>query len=228
MAASDWRYLGGKTRRYQNVATGETISRRQYDQRFGRLAESGLTLEKFARKNLMRDPALAMARPARGRKSAIPKKVKESKPKKPKLSDARKKELLRQRAKLKRKLKSEKGGLFKSKFDTRTNFYFDFDGTPEGARDALKTLWRAGKILDYWRIIVRREGENNNSSTTYMLNPYSPNGGDYFPKLNPHADEDADALFYSYWRDEVEEGIFLRYGSSGEVISTSIHMMNMP
>ena len=35
----------GSSRRYRDTETGETISRRQYDQKHGRLAGTGLTLE---------------------------------------------------------------------------------------------------------------------------------------------------------------------------------------
>lgn len=36
-----WVPLGGKSRRYRNEQTGETISRRQYDERYGRLKRQG-------------------------------------------------------------------------------------------------------------------------------------------------------------------------------------------
>lgn len=70
MAASKvkpgWEYLGGKTRRYRNIATGQEISRRQYDQMF-----SPLSYEKKAAHNKKINPEKAILRPARGRKSYV-------------------------------------------------------------------------------------------------------------------------------------------------------------
>lgn len=41
----DWRRLPGKSRNYQNVRTGEVLSRRQYDNRYGRIARTGFKSE---------------------------------------------------------------------------------------------------------------------------------------------------------------------------------------
>lgn len=67
MAISDYKPLGGKTRRYQNIKTGETISRWAYDKLRGidRRAEAA----KAKQENL----AKALARPARGRAKATTK-----------------------------------------------------------------------------------------------------------------------------------------------------------
>lgn len=46
--APGWRKLPGPSRRYENTVTGETISRREYDRRFGRFAGSTLTPESLA------------------------------------------------------------------------------------------------------------------------------------------------------------------------------------
>jgi hypothetical protein len=60
--------IPGKQRRYRDTDTGTIISRREYDQRHGRLAGTGLTLEKAAKKTREQNPILAEIRPARGRK----------------------------------------------------------------------------------------------------------------------------------------------------------------
>jgi len=57
--------LGGKSRRYLNTETGETISRRQYFKLM-----SGLSFEEKAKRNREKDLAVALARPARGRTKA--------------------------------------------------------------------------------------------------------------------------------------------------------------
>lgn len=61
----DYVFLGGKSRRYKNVVTGETISRRQYDKL------RGINYEKKARFSRARNWELAELRPARGRTSAL-------------------------------------------------------------------------------------------------------------------------------------------------------------
>lgn len=61
-----WKYLGGKDRRYKNEATGQELSRRQYDKLAGRLS-----YEAKARHNKLINPELSVIRPARGRKSYV-------------------------------------------------------------------------------------------------------------------------------------------------------------
>ena len=61
---SNWVPLGGKTRQYRNIKTGETISRRQYDKL------RGINYERKAYFSKARDPKTFYLRPARGRKSA--------------------------------------------------------------------------------------------------------------------------------------------------------------
>lgn len=63
---SDWKYLGGSARNYQNVNTGEIISRRRYD-----TLSKGISYEAKAAHNRAINPKLAVLRPARGRKSAL-------------------------------------------------------------------------------------------------------------------------------------------------------------
>lgn len=46
----DWKRLPGTARNYQNVRTGETLSRRQYDQRHGLIARSGFKSDYQKRK----------------------------------------------------------------------------------------------------------------------------------------------------------------------------------
>lgn len=63
---ANYKPLGGKTRRYLNLDTGEEISRRQY------LKETKNTsFEEIAANNRARNPLQAALRPARGRKSAL-------------------------------------------------------------------------------------------------------------------------------------------------------------
>lgn len=63
------RIPGDKKRRYRNTETGEEISRRQYDERIGRLAKQGLkSNEAQAAKNRKENPKEQLARPARGRR----------------------------------------------------------------------------------------------------------------------------------------------------------------
>lgn len=65
---SDWRRVPGKARRYINVKTGETISRRQFLQHYGKARPFG-SLEKRAKYYASREEQLL--RPARGRKSGL-------------------------------------------------------------------------------------------------------------------------------------------------------------
>ena len=65
-----WVRLSGAARNYQNTETGEVLSRRQYDQRFGRLAKAGIkSNEEQASKNREQNLEAQLARPARGRES---------------------------------------------------------------------------------------------------------------------------------------------------------------
>lgn len=66
--APGWQRLPGAARRYVNPRTGETLSRRKYDERFGRLAGTGLTNESLAKKNKEENPLASAMRPRRGRK----------------------------------------------------------------------------------------------------------------------------------------------------------------
>jgi hypothetical protein len=67
-----WVPLGGTSRRYQNRRTGEIISRRQYDKRYGLLRRQGFrSYEAKAKAFKQRDPVPALLRPAPGRR-AVP------------------------------------------------------------------------------------------------------------------------------------------------------------
>lgn len=59
-----WKYLGGKSRRYENIATGATISRREYDKM------RGIIYEQKAAENKAKDLVKALSRPAPGRVKA--------------------------------------------------------------------------------------------------------------------------------------------------------------
>lgn len=61
---SDYKFLGGKSQRYQNVKTGETISRRAFDKSSGKLS-----YEDLAKINWDIAPDRQILRPAKGRKS---------------------------------------------------------------------------------------------------------------------------------------------------------------
>lgn len=87
---SGWEYLGGKSQRYREIATGREISRRQYDKLDGQLS-----YEKKAAHNKIINPELSAIRPARGRKSYL------------KSEDWAKKEIAEQRIEAER-LKKEK------------------------------------------------------------------------------------------------------------------------
>lgn len=64
-----WIRETGSARRYRNTETGESISRRQYDQRFGRIAEQGFrTNEEQARANQANRHLPFNPTPARGRR----------------------------------------------------------------------------------------------------------------------------------------------------------------
>jgi hypothetical protein len=59
-----------KARRYWNADNhAQIISRRYYDEHFGRLAGTGLTNETFASKNKAENPLLSALRPRRGKQS---------------------------------------------------------------------------------------------------------------------------------------------------------------
>lgn len=72
---SDFRPIkGDSTRKYQNIKTGEIISRRRYDETYGAARQFG-TYEKKSKINEEIDPLLHFARPSRGK----PSKIKETK-----------------------------------------------------------------------------------------------------------------------------------------------------
>lgn len=67
-----WKPLGGSSRNYVNLETGEILSRRQFDRRYGSLAKANFTsYEKKAQANKKLDIELQKSRPARGRQSTI-------------------------------------------------------------------------------------------------------------------------------------------------------------
>lgn len=102
---SQWRYLGGSSRRYEEIATGKTISRHAYDK-----LVTGMTHRQKAAHNKLINPELAALRPARGRKGYI------------KAEDWVKKEIAEQRleaAKLKKKLEEEAKAAAKIERDTQ-------------------------------------------------------------------------------------------------------------
>lgn len=62
-----------KARRYRNSKNhNQVISRRYYDEHYGRLAEIGLTNEQYAKRNLEENPLLSAMRPRRGQKGKTP------------------------------------------------------------------------------------------------------------------------------------------------------------
>lgn len=66
--ASDYFRIAG--RRFENKNTGEIITRRQYDKRFGALAKGGFkSFEEKAKSNFEKNVLEAVSRPARGRTS---------------------------------------------------------------------------------------------------------------------------------------------------------------
>jgi len=70
MAQNDWVPVGGSSRRYRNRRTGETISRRLYDKRFGNLRRQGFgSYEAKAKAAKQQAPVRAAMRPARGRRA---------------------------------------------------------------------------------------------------------------------------------------------------------------
>jgi hypothetical protein len=221
MAREDYARLPGKERRYQNTKTGEVISRRQFDQRFGRLAGTGLTLEKQARSNLLRDPSLSMARPARGRKSAIPKPAKEIKAKPAPVSEARKKQLASLRAKARRRLKKDVYKSVNSQHGGRINVRIPFDGTEQGAIAVLKAASSGDQEFSYVRVIFKREDQSFHS-TPWFFNPYLKSDG-FNPKKRDS--ENFDIQFNENWDNEVENKLLLIYGQQGEVIGAELHLM---
>jgi len=65
-----WVPLGGSSRRYRNRLTGEIISRRQYDKRYGTLSRQGYSsYEAKAKAAKSNEPVQAAKRPARGRRA---------------------------------------------------------------------------------------------------------------------------------------------------------------
>ena len=85
--SNDFKFLGGKTRRYENKKTGETISRRQFDERYGRLKQKEFaTPEQQAKINKELNYVEQQKRPARGRKSRLKKIPKFRETKKSKLN----------------------------------------------------------------------------------------------------------------------------------------------
>lgn len=65
-----WIRAAGAARNYVNTETGEVISRRKYDQTYGRLAQAGIkSNEAQAQINRAANEGEQLARPARGRKA---------------------------------------------------------------------------------------------------------------------------------------------------------------
>jgi len=69
----DFKPLGGSSRNYVNTKTGEIISRYQYDKTYGATKEFKGNTHLKAKLNKEANPLVASARPAPGRKSALPK-----------------------------------------------------------------------------------------------------------------------------------------------------------
>lgn len=63
-----WVYLGGSSRRYKNVLTGETISREKYDRYYGSLFRRGA--KSFHEAAKREEEEVRLSRPARGRGSS--------------------------------------------------------------------------------------------------------------------------------------------------------------
>jgi len=71
-SSADWKSLGGTSRNYVNTKSGEVLSRRQYDKKFGLLAKKKYSsYESKAKANRRKNPTLAAARPAHNRKSTL-------------------------------------------------------------------------------------------------------------------------------------------------------------
>lgn len=63
--------LGGSTRKYRNNETGEIISRYKYDKLYGSTVDYKGNTHAKAKANRLSNPELALARPAKGRKSTL-------------------------------------------------------------------------------------------------------------------------------------------------------------
>ncbi|MGH7237137.1 MAG: hypothetical protein ACREGF_01230 [Candidatus Saccharimonadales bacterium] len=75
--AKNWVRVPGRGRYFKNTKTGEVITRRQYDRRFGRLAARGFASnEAQAKANKAANPAAQLLRPARGRHKGLPRSAK--------------------------------------------------------------------------------------------------------------------------------------------------------
>jgi hypothetical protein len=61
-------------RRYRNTQDhNQVISRRYFDEHYGRLSKLGLTQEAYAKKNAIENPLQSQMRPRRGQKHTVPK-----------------------------------------------------------------------------------------------------------------------------------------------------------
>jgi hypothetical protein len=65
--APGWRRVPGSARNYENIKTGEVLSRRQYEKQFGSLARRGVT--SFEQGAKLTPEEVRKSRPARGRAS---------------------------------------------------------------------------------------------------------------------------------------------------------------
>jgi hypothetical protein len=72
-SSTGYKPLGGKSRRYVNTRTGETISRYQYDKLYGSTKDFKGSTHLKAKVNRELNPAISKARPAKGRKSTLKK-----------------------------------------------------------------------------------------------------------------------------------------------------------
>ncbi len=71
-AAPGFKRLPGKANQYIDLETGEILSRRQYDKRYGKLAKEGFTsYEQKAKANKQKDELKQLERPARKRTSIL-------------------------------------------------------------------------------------------------------------------------------------------------------------
>jgi hypothetical protein len=162
-----------------------------------------------------------MARPARGRKSAIPKPAKEIKAKPAPVSEARKKQLASLRAKARRRLKKDVYKSVNSQHGGRINVRIPFDGTEQGAIAVLKAASSGDQEFSYVRVIFKREDQSFHS-TPWFFNPYLKSDG-FNPKKRDS--ENFDIQFNENWDNEVENKLLLIYGQQGEVIGAELHLM---
>lgn len=150
--------LPGKGRYYRDTDTGVIITRRQYDQRYGRLAGTGLNYDSAAKKAKQDNPIAAELRPARGRK-------------KPEFLKQINEETRKNRQKLQAKIRRNKKSQKYSKNDNVKLSTIKIDGSLESILEAVtiaRTMKPPPLVFRFGLSLSNEQGEKIDPATSYI------------------------------------------------------------